>query len=65
MADPFLSVAEVALETGLSRATIYRRIEAGDFPRQQQLSPRRVAWRQSAIEAWKASRAPATPASQK
>lgn len=56
MSDPLLTLPRVIEEVSLSRPTIYRRIKAGDFPRPQQLSPRRVAWRESAIAAWKASR---------
>ena len=44
-------------ETTLHRATIYRRIAAGDFPRPVRLGRRRVAWRESDIERWK-NRAP-------
>ncbi|WAB92001.1 AlpA family phage regulatory protein [Pseudomonas citronellolis] len=36
--DVFISFGDVELMTGMSRATIYRRIAAGEFPKQVQLS---------------------------
>ena len=42
--------------TGLSRATLYRQISEGSFPRQLQLTRRCVAWRESEIESWMAAR---------
>ena len=42
--------------TGLSKATIYRLINSGDFPPKVQLSPRCVGWRVADIEAWLAAR---------
>ena len=65
MSDPLLTIPEVVAEVGLSRATIYRRVASGDFPRPIQLSPRRVAWRESWIEAWKASRPLTLPAAER
>jgi len=56
LSDPLLRRPEVERETGLSRATIYRQIEAGTFPRPQRIGRRAVAWRASSIEAWKQSR---------
>ncbi len=50
-----LKMADVERETSLHRATIYRRIAADDFPRPIALGPRRVAWREADIEAWKAT----------
>ncbi len=41
--------------TGLSRATIYRKVRKGTFPRQIILSDRCVGWRESALERWLAS----------
>lgn len=42
--------------TGISRATIYRMIQAGTFPAQVQISPGAVGWRAEEIDAWVASR---------
>jgi predicted DNA-binding transcriptional regulator AlpA len=39
MHDTVIDIAEVSYQTGLSRATIYRKIKAGNFLRQLQLSP--------------------------
>jgi prophage regulatory protein len=50
--DRFLRLDEVLHITGLSRNTIYRRIREGTFPRQIQIGPNSVAWRQSAILQW-------------
>ena len=39
-------------KTGLSRASIYRMQDAGKFPPSIPLSPNRVAWVESEIDAW-------------
>ena len=53
MSDPhLLHVREVCRLTSLSRRTVYRLMEAGDFPRPVQISPGRVAWRTEDVEAW-------------
>ncbi|WP_375290877.1 helix-turn-helix transcriptional regulator [Qipengyuania sp.] len=56
MSDRFLRRPEVETETGLSRATIYRLMNRGDFPRPRRIALQAVAWRASDIENWKASR---------
>ena len=38
--------------TGLSKATIYRLVNKGEFPARVKLSPRCVGWRVADIEAW-------------
>jgi prophage regulatory protein len=38
--------------TGLSRSTLYRRIECGRFPRQVKISDRCAGWRESDLERW-------------
>jgi prophage regulatory protein len=38
--------------TGLSRSTLYRKVDAGTFPHQISISTRCAAWRQSAVEDW-------------
>ena len=48
-----LKIQDVVHETSLHRATIYRRIAAGEFPEAIPLGGRRVAWAESDIEAWK------------
>jgi prophage regulatory protein len=52
---PLLRRPEVERETGLSRSTIYERMEAGTFPRPRRIGARAVAWPASEIEAWKAA----------
>jgi prophage regulatory protein len=41
---------EVRQRTGLSTATIYRRVDAGTFPRKVRLGPKSVAWYGSDID---------------
>jgi len=41
--------------SGLSRATIYRLIKAGKFPRPLSIGPGSVRWRQSDVVAWQQS----------
>lgn len=50
--DRLLRMPEVIQQTGLSRRSIYRMIERGDFPRQQQIGVNMVAWYQSDIARW-------------
>lgn len=47
-----LKIDEVVALVGLSRATIYRRIDSGDFPKPIHLSARRRAWVKREIEDW-------------
>lgn len=46
-----LRCAEVVDRTGLSRATIYRRMKDGGFPRCRRLSAGAVGWSEEQIEA--------------
>lgn len=50
--DNLLRLAEVRKRTGLGRTTIYRKISAGSFPGQTQISDGLVAWYESDIDAW-------------
>lgn len=50
--DRFLRLAAVLDRTGLSRATLYRKIHAGTFPQQVKLAERCCGWRESAVEQW-------------
>ena len=43
---------EVQKVTGLSRSTIWRMENDGQFPKRQKISPRRIAWFRSDIESW-------------
>lgn len=59
MGMPFnalLRMNDVTKRTGMSRATVYRRINAGDFPRQRQISANVVGWLEHEIREWIGSR---------
>jgi len=47
-----LSIKEVSRRTSLSKATVYKRIRAGEFPRPAKLTAGRVGWRSTDIDAW-------------
>jgi prophage regulatory protein len=47
-----LRLDKVLERTGLSRSTLYRKIEGGSFPRQLRISDRCVGWRESEVELW-------------
>ena len=49
---PLLRRAEVLVVTGISRATLYRLIKAGTFPRSVDLTEGAVGWRQSDVKKW-------------
>jgi len=50
--DRILRIGTVLQLTGLSRSTLYRKMQRGEFPRQIKLSDRCAGWRQSAVHAW-------------
>lgn len=43
---------EVLTLTGLSRATLYRKIAAGTFPSQHKLNERCCGWRAGEVDIW-------------
>lgn len=47
-----LRLDSVKDRTGLSRSTIYQRIQEGKFPKPISLGMRAVGWLESEIEAW-------------
>ena len=47
-----LRLKAVLERTGLSRSTLYRKIQAGRFPAQVRTSDRCIGWRESDIERW-------------
>lgn len=47
-----LRIGTVLERTGLSRSTLYRKIEEGTFPRQVRIAERAVGWRESAVAGW-------------
>lgn len=56
--DPeiMLRLPDVTQWVGLSRATLYRLIAAGEFPAPVKLSARTSAWPRRAVAAWLAQR---------
>lgn len=51
-----LRLPDVVQATGLGRSTIYAKIAAGEFPVPVKLGARAVAWPESVIAEWLASR---------
>ena len=47
---------QVEKRTGLSRSTLYLRIQEGTFPRPINLGARAVGWLENEIEAWLVAR---------
>lgn len=47
-----LGLADVVHVTTMSKASVYRNIQAGEFPKPIRISARRVAWRETDIVAW-------------
>ena len=63
MEDRILRIAEVLVITGLSKATLYRLVDSGDFPQKVRLGgpeSRAVGWRLSEVQEWIRNLAPAT-----
>jgi len=48
----FLRLRDVMAATGLSRSTIYRRMQRGAFPKSIQLGPRTTVWLEAEVQAW-------------
>lgn len=47
-----LRLPQVMSQTGLARSTIYKLIDAGDFPKPIPIMKRTVGWLESEIEEW-------------
>jgi prophage regulatory protein len=56
MSEKFLRLAEVQRRVPYSRSTIYAKIPRGEFPAPIDLGARAVAWLESDIDEWIASR---------
>ena len=56
MQDKLLRRREVERITGMSRSSIYRLMQEGDFPRPVRVGLAAVRWKVSEIEAWIESR---------
>jgi prophage regulatory protein len=50
--ERILRLKSVLERTGLSRSTLYRKIQDGTFPKQVRIATRCTGWRESAINAW-------------
>ena len=50
--DRILRLNKVLDLTGLSRSTLYRKVDGGTFPGQIKIAARCVGWRESAINDW-------------
>lgn len=61
MSEQLLRRPEVEARTGLSRSSIYRMMDEGQFPRPIRIAHRAVAWRASDLDRWQAQRPEAIP----
>ena len=52
MTNKVLRLPQVINQTGLSRSSIYLKVQKGDFPKQINISERSVGWLQSDIDTW-------------
>ena len=52
----FLRLPQVLRLTGLSRSTIYKWVNQGDFPKPKQLGPRAIAWDSEELANWSENR---------
>jgi len=50
--DRILRPKAVLALTGLTRSTLYRKLEAGTFPASTQISTRCIGWRESEVARW-------------
>ena len=57
MAEKLLRRREVEERTALARSTIYAWMPRGEFPKPVALGARKVAWRESDVNAWLEARA--------
>lgn len=56
MTDRLMSMRKVVDRLGLSKTELYRRINAGTFPRPVPISRHRIAFLESEVDEWMASR---------
>ena len=50
--DRILRLDAVLNRTGLTRSTLYRKIQTGTFPKQVRIATRCTGWRESAVSDW-------------
>lgn len=48
----YLELRDVIKTTSLSKATIYRMMSSGEFPKQRKIGMRRVAWLKEDVTDW-------------
>jgi len=60
--DYIITMQEVCAMIGLSRHTVYRMVDLGQFPTPGKLGTRRIGWRTSDVNAWLTSRFGEKPA---
>ena len=60
MQDRLMRRREVEQVLGISRSSIYRLMQQGEFPRPIRIGPAAVRWKASDITAWEDSRPVAT-----
>lgn len=54
--DRLIGIKQTSAKTDLSRSTIYRLERRGLFPKRRQISPGRIGWFESDVEAFLESR---------
>ena len=52
MEQRFLRLPEVINRTGLSRSSVYLRVNQGRFPKPVHLGPKKIVWPESWISHW-------------
>jgi prophage regulatory protein len=50
--ERILRLKAVLDRTGLSRSTLYRKVQDGTFPKQVRIAARCAGWRESAVNVW-------------
>lgn len=60
-ADSLIRLPAVLARVGLKQSRLYELIQSGEFPAPVRLGVRAVAWRESEVSAWIASRPTARP----
>lgn len=50
--ERIIRITTVLERTGLTRSTLYRKVQAGSFPKQIAISARCAGWRESAVDEW-------------
>ena len=50
--DRMLRLTEIVELTGLSKASVYRRMKDSNFPKPRAMGPRAVRWSAAAVESW-------------